>query len=162
MGVLLMLRSVEDVAFELKVSKTSIYNKLKLKEFNCLIGKKQGTSMVDEDLFNLIKDSLKLNNIVENEKISSDENKEIPMVDDDLFKLNKELISSLLDQLKEKDKQIEELINLNKNNQILLKQEQDKKIYLLEEHFNEIDKKLIDLRTKMSTKKTHSFFNFFK
>ncbi|MGU8608409.1 hypothetical protein ACV3RW_15750, partial [Clostridium perfringens] len=69
-----MLRGVDEVARELKVSKTAIYNKLKLKEFKCKIVKKQGKLMVDEELFNLIKDSLKFKQEVENgEKVENEE-----------------------------------------------------------------------------------------
>ncbi|HFD2046130.1 TPA: hypothetical protein ACF2DM_003036 [Clostridium perfringens] len=39
-----MLYTVEQVPKELKVSKTAIYNKLKLKEFKCKIVKKQEVS----------------------------------------------------------------------------------------------------------------------
>ena len=63
-----MLRGVDEVAKELKVSKTAIYNKLKLKEFKCKIVKKQGKSMINDDLFNLIKDSIKVKNKVENKE----------------------------------------------------------------------------------------------
>ena len=55
-----MLRSIEEVAIQLGVSKTSIYNKLKLKECKSRVVKKQGKSMVDDELFNLIQDGLKL------------------------------------------------------------------------------------------------------
>lgn len=61
-------------------------------------------------------------------------------------------------QLQEKDKQINELINLNKNNQVLLKQQQDKEIKQLElsEHFEEVDKRLIELKGKLEDKKKSS------
>lgn len=57
-----MLRSIEEVAIQLGVSKTSIYNKLKFKIYKDMIVKKQGKSMVDDELFNLIKDSFKVEN----------------------------------------------------------------------------------------------------
>ncbi|MDU3355946.1 hypothetical protein, partial [Clostridium sp.] len=85
--------------------------------------------------------------------------------------LNKDYINSLKleiqnlkDQLEKKDSQIEELINLNKNNQILLKQQQDKEINqkLLEDHFQEVDEKLMDLRERMDEKKkSKKKFGFF-
>ena len=56
------------------------------------------------------------------------------------------------------------MINLNKNNQILLKQQQDKEINqkLLEDHFQEVDQKLMDLRDQMEEKKnSKKFFGFF-
>ena len=149
-----MLRTVEDVAIQLEVSKTTIYNKLKLNEYKNLIIKKQGKSMIDDTLFNLIKDSLKLKIKVENDGFKNDSNEEISMDEDNLLNLNKELISNLLAQLKEEDKQIAELHKLIENSQILLKEEQKKsesQLYLAE-HFEEVDQKLQDLREKMIEK----------
>lgn len=162
MGCSKVLRTVEEVAIQLNVSKTTIYNKLKLNEYKELIIKKQGKSMVDDDLFNLIKESLKVKTEVENEEIENDVNQELAMDEYSLFNLNKELISNLLDQLKEKDKQIAELHKLIENSQILLKEEQKKKetqLYL-QEHFEEVDQKLQDIREKMNNKKEEnkSFF----
>ena len=56
------------------------------------------------------------------------------------------------------------MINLNKNNQVLLKQQQDKEINqkLLEDHFQEVDQKLMDLRDRMEEKKnSKKIFGFF-
>jgi hypothetical protein len=56
------------------------------------------------------------------------------------------------------------LINLNKNNQVLLKQQQDKENNqkLLEYHFQEVDQKLMDLRDRMEEKKnSKKIFGFF-
>lgn len=160
-----MLRTVEEVAIQLGVSKTTIYNKLKLKEYKELIVKKQGKSMVDDGLFNLIQESLKFKNEVENEEIENDVNAEISIDEEGLFNLNKELISNLLEQLKEKDKQIAELHKLIENSQVLLKEEQkktDQQLYLAE-HFEEVDNKLQDLREKMEQKRNEkkSFFKIF-
>ena len=158
-----MLRTVEETAIQLGVSKTTIYNKLKLKEYKSKIVKKQGKSMVDDGLFNLIQESLKVQNEVENEKIENDVNAEISIDEEGLFNLNKELIENLLNQLKEKDKQIAELHKLIENSQILLKEEQkksDKQLYL-EEHFEEVDNKLQDLREKMEQRRNEKK-NFFK
>ena len=160
-----MLRTVEETAIQLGVSKTTIYNKLKLKQYKNLIVKKQGKSMIDDGLFNLIKEGLKVENEVENDKNKNDVNAEIATDRDDLFNFNKELIEGLLEQLKEKDKQIAELHKLIENNQVLLKEEQkkvDKQLYL-EEHFQEVDSKLQDLKEKMEEKRSNkrSFFNIF-
>ena len=160
-----MLRTVEETAIELGVSKTTIYNKLKLKQYKCKIVKKQGKSMVDDSLFNLIQESLKVKNIVENEEIDSDVNEEISIDREGLFNLNQELIENLLDQLKEKDKQIAELHKLIENSQVLLKEEQKKseqQLYLAE-HFEEVDNKLQDLREKMEQRKNDKkgFFKIF-
>lgn len=160
-----MLRTVEETAIQLGVSKTTIYNKLKLKEYKYRIVKKQGKSMVDDGLFNLIQESLKVQNEVENKENENCVNAEISIDEEGLFKLNKELIDNLLNQLKEKDKQIAELHKLIENSQILLKEEQkklDKQLYL-EEHFEEVDNKLQDIREKMEQRKNEkkNFLRFF-
>jgi hypothetical protein len=166
-----VLKSVEQVAIQLGVSKTAIYNKLKLKEFKTIVIKKQGKSMVDEDLFNLIEYSLKLKPGVKNgEKIENgdyDFRAEIATDTEDILNSNKGLIDTLIEQLKEKDKQILELHKLIENNQVLLKQQQDKEIkqLCLEEHFKEVDNKLVELKTKMEDKKVKKksiFEKFFK
>ncbi len=160
-----MLRTVEETAIQLGVSKTTIYNKLKLKEYKYRIVKKQGKSMVDDGLFNLIQESLKVQNEVENKENENCVNAEISIDEEGLFKLNKELIDNLLNQLKEKDKQIAELHKLIENSQILLKEEQkksDQQLYL-SEHFEEVDNKLQDLREKMEQRKNEkkNFLRFF-
>lgn len=160
-----MLRTVEETAIQLGVSKTTIYNKLKLKEYKSKVVKRQGKSMVDDSLFNLIQEGLKIQNEVENNKNKNDINAEISIDEEGLFNLNKELIENLLDQLKEKDKQIAELHKLIENSQILLKEEQkktDKQLYL-EEHFEEVDIKLQDLKEKMEQRRNDkkSFFKIF-
>lgn len=160
-----MLRTVEETAIQLGVSKTTIYNKLKLKEYKSRLVKKQGKSMVDNGLFNLIQESLNVQNEVKNKEIENDINTEISIDKEGLFNLNKELIENLLNQLKEKDKQIAELHKLIENSQILLKEEQkksDKQLYL-EEHFEEVDNKLQDLREKMEQRRNDkkSFLKIF-
>ena len=160
-----MLRTVEETAIYLGVSKTTIYNKLKLKEYKSMIVKKQGKSMIDDGLFNLLQESLKIQNEVKNDKIENNVNTEISIDEEGLFNLNKELIDNLLNQLKEKDKQIAELHKLIENSQILLKEEQKKseqQLYLAE-HFEEVDNKLQDLREKMDQKRNEkkSFFKIF-
>ena len=150
-----MLRTVEETAIQLGVSKTTIYNKLKLKEYKSKLVKKQGKSMIDESLFNLIQEGLKVQNEVEKKEIKNDVNAEISIDEDGLLNLNKELIDNLLEQLKEKDKQISELHKLIENSQILLKEEQKKseqQLYLAE-HFEEVDNKLQDLKEKMEQKR---------
>ena len=150
-----MLRTVEETAIQLGVSKTTIYNKLKMKEYKSKLVKKQGKSMIDDSLFNLIQEGLKVQNEVENKEIENDVNSETSIDEDGLLNLNKELIDNLLEQLKEKDKQISELHKLIENSQILLKEEQKKseqQLYLAE-HFEEVDNKLQDLKEKMEQKR---------
>ena len=160
-----MLRTVEETAIQLGVSKTTIYNKLKMKEYKSKLVKKQGKSMIDDSLFNLIQEGLKVQNEVENKEIENDVNSETSIDEDGLLNLNKELIDNLLEQLKEKDKQISELHRLIENSQILLKEEQKKseqQLYLAE-HFEEVDNKLQDLKEKMEQKRNYrkSLFKIF-
>ena len=160
-----MLRTVEETAIQLGVSKTTIYNKLKMKEYKSKLVKKQGKSMIDDSLFNLIQEGLKVQNEVENKEIENDVNSETSIDEDGLLNLNKELIDNLLEQLKEKDKQISELHKLIENSQILLKEEQKKseqQLYLAE-HFEEVDNKLQDLKEKMEQKRNYrkSLFKIF-
>ena len=98
--------------------------------------------------------NLEYMDIMEKEK---KENEIIEMKD--LF--NEDMLKVILDQLKEKDKQIQELLTLNKNNQILLREEKGFNKEILEEHFKEVDIKLLELREKMNTKKKKKKWNFF-
>lgn len=165
--------SVEEVAETLNVSKVTIY--AKLKKFNNKVVMMQGKKYITDELLSLIKQDLnvkgKLNNNLNTDEVSE----EIAIDKDDLIKINKELNTTLIQQLEEKDRQInelhkkiDELINLNKNNQVLLKQQQDKEIrkLQLEEHFSEVDLKLQDLREKMDERNKKGtdkkFFNFLK
>ena len=165
--------TVEEVSKLLSVSKVTIYAKLKKYESKVVV--KQGKKYVTEELLSLIKQELNLKECLKyNLKVENNTgaiNQEIATDRDDLINLNQDLINFLKQQLeekdiqlREKDKQIEELINLNKNNQILLKQQQDKEIKqkLLEDHFQEVDQKLMDLRDRMEEKKnSKKFFGFF-
>lgn len=151
------------------VSKVTIYKKIKkIKELEPFIIKKDDKTYILEDGLKLIKEHLTVNN-----KVNYDVESEVAIegISMDLT-INKELINLLTEQLKEKDiqlkekdKQIAELHKLIENSQILLKEEQkksDKQLYL-EEHFEEVDNKLQDLREKMEQRKSNnkSFFKIF-
>ncbi|MDU2285442.1 hypothetical protein [Clostridium sp.] len=159
---------INQVAQLTGISKVSVYKKLKkLKGIEQYIVKEVDKTYVLEEGVRLIRDSLQVNS-----KVKNDIDEECAISDgyEDLT-VNKQLINGLLKQLDEKDKQIqdlhkqiEELINLNKNNQVLLKQQQDKEINqkLLEDHFQEVDEKLMDLRERMDEKKkSKKKFGFF-
>ena len=164
--------SVEEVAEQLGVSKVTIY--AKLKKHDDMVVLKQGKKYVSEELLSLIKSELNLKDKLKFKDIDNGDNQVNTNDDGDLIKLNKALNECLINQIAEKDRQIaemqktiDELINLNKNSQVLLKQEQDKeksKTLQLEQHFAEVDEKLMDLREKMETKKQtkKNFFSFFK
>ena len=158
--------NVEEVSKMIGVSRVTIYKKIKkLQELEKYIVNKEDRVYILEAGIKILKD-----NINKNKKKDKIENKEISI---DLQESNKELINILKEQLKEKDiqikekdKHISELINLNKNNQVLLKQQQDKEIKQIElsEHFKEVDKKLIELKGKMEDKKKEnkSIWSIFK
>jgi uncharacterized membrane protein len=177
-----VLMSVSEIADLTGLSKVSIYNKLKLKEIEPFIVKNKGITYVCDEGVALIKEGLNLkeeglNSLNESFKEEESEvaldieNTQFNSFKEEFKDLNKDYINSLKleiqnlkDQLEKKDSQIEELINLNKNNQILLKQQQDKEINqkLLEDHFQEVDEKLMDLRERMDEKKkSKKKFGFF-
>ena len=178
-----MLRSVAEVSVLTGLSKVSIYNKIKLKEMEQYIVKNKGITYISEEGIALIKDGLNLKEdtlnslndslkLVEDEIAISLENKELQDFKVELKELNKDYLNSLKSenevlrkQLDEKDKQIAELHKLIENSQILLKEEQkklDKQLYL-EEHFEEVDKRIQDLKDKMEQRRNDkkSFFKIF-
>ena len=141
------------------VSKVTIYKKIKkIKELEPFIVRKDDKTYILEDGLRLIKEQLTVNN-----KVNSEIESEVAIegISTELT-INKELINLLTEQLKEKDtqlkekdNQIAELHKLIENSQILLKEEQkksDKQLYL-EEHFEEVDNKLQDLKDKMEQRK---------
>jgi chromosome segregation ATPase len=58
----------------------------------------------------------------------------------------------LKEQIKEKDLQIRELHKLIENNQVLLK-DKPQEIKLLEEHFQDIDSKMMEIKQDMQERK---------
>jgi hypothetical protein len=144
------------------LSKQSIYKKLKAKELQEYIIKKQGMIYIDEEGFNLIKDSLKANiddlkdfkedinglnikkiNSTLNDEIASDT--EILSMNLDIFTLLKRQLEEKDLQLNDKDMQIHELHKLVENSQILLK-EKPQDIKLLEQHFQDLDYKIMNIK----------------
>ncbi len=116
-----------------------------------------GLEIIDEDGFNLIKEDL---------IFKGDQFKEI---EEDLLKQNKDLVTALLEQLKEKDIQIKEkdkqisekdtqilgLQKLIENSQVLLREEQQQNAnqLQLEEHIKQLDNRLEDVRERMEQRK---------
>ena len=178
-----MLYSVEQVSIQLNVSKQTIYNKLKLKEYKDKIVIKQGKSMIDDDLFNLIKDNLKVKSNLNNDtNIGDSEEPQEPIGEDEpaqdtiLLNINKDLIMTLIEQLHHKDIQIQakdlqihELHKLIENSQVLLR-DTPQDIKQLEEHFQDLDNTLIDIKATMQTRKLQQkqkhqngfFYNIFR
>ena len=163
-----MLYDVSQVSIKLNVSKQSIYSKLKLKPYKDKIIRKAGKTYIDEDLFNLIKDTFKVeSNFKRRLKVDETavcEKSEDIRLENDSFNLNQELIHTLIEQLKIKDTQIQELNDrlaaeqeLTRNRQILeLKQQPD--IKQIEEHIKDFDNKLTEIRENMKQRKQQSIF----
>lgn len=158
-----MLYTVAEVSKLTNLSKVSIYKKLKLKELENHVTKEAGITYVDDTALKFITDGLKFNEEFkqddkeefkdsDTENISNDE---IPTSFDDLT-INRELVKTLIDQLKAKDDQINDLHKLLENSQVLLKNEQDKPkedLLLLEEHLKEFDDRLMNIKERMEKRK---------
>lgn len=160
--------TVEEVSENLGVSKVTIY--AKLKKFNDKVVTKQGKKYITDDLLTLIKQDLKAKDI-ETDNLNfnngkNGSNEEIAMDNVDLANLNKDLINSLLEQLKQKDKQIDELHKLLENSQVLLKERTEQEPLLLEEQFQELNNKMENIKESMNKRaaevKTNSFWDKFK
>jgi len=148
-----MLYTISEVSELIKLSKVSIYKKLKLKEMQEHITKKQGITYINDIGLTLIKDRLKDIKKEEPQKDTAETEKaQDTVLEDDVLTINRELIKALLEQLKEKDNQIHELHRLVENGQVLLK-DKPQDIKLLEEHFQDLDNKFMDIRQDMQERK---------
>lgn len=154
-----MLKSIAMVSEELGVSKASIYKKLKDEKYKSLIIMENGKMMIGEELIELLKprkskvskvEIIKDVEIVEGKEIIKENN-------------NDTVLDFFIKQIEEKDSQIKKLYELIENNQIILggKEQIEQEQLKLEEHFKEIDRKLIEIRDKGQNKK-RLFRNFFK
>ena len=161
-----MIYTIAEVAELVNLSKASIYTRLKTKDLKPHITKKQGVTYLDEIGFKLIQESLKdfikddRNDFKDDINVLNDNslNDEVA-TDSEYINYLKEDINYLKEQMSEKDLQInnmnerlKEAHDVIKNNQVLqLRQPQD--IKALEEHFTELDTKLLDIKEKMQERK---------
>lgn len=156
-----MLYTVAEISELTNLSKVSVYKRLKLKEFEQHIQKMQGVTYLTEEGLKLIQSDLKVNidssNELNNKEIEQEPSADNTEIKEDL-NINKELINTLLEQLKEKDMQIKDLNDrlkneqeLHRNTQVMLNNKQEPK--LLEDHFRELDLKLINIRENMQQRK---------
>lgn len=154
-----MLYTVMKVSESIGISKQNIYKKLKLKELQNHITKRQGIAYIDEIGFNLIKDSLNLNDYnsknfeKEEAQVGTEETEKSQDldVDDDIININIDIVNTLTEQLKEKNIQLNELNErlkqeqeLNKSNQVL------QEIKRLEERFQDLDDKLLTIKDQVN------------
>ncbi len=150
-----MLYTITEISELINLSKVSVYKRLKLKEMEPFITIKNKTTYVNDEGLTFIKTTL--SNVNRKVNISTDE----AISQDDYLSLKKEYINQLKQQITEKDIQISKLLELNKNNQILLKENPQQNILLLEEHFQDLDTKLEDVKNNMAERKEHHNKGFF-
>lgn len=160
----------------LNLSKVTIYKRLKSKELEPYKNKRHGVTYVSEEGFQLIKkfldDPKDLNNIksnsnsIKNDIDGDNQPSDYISSDKEDLTLNENMIKTLINQLKvkdlqlsekdvqldHKDIQIGELHNLTENSQVLLKEKPHQDVLQLEEHFQELDDKLIEIKDKMQKK----------
>ena len=155
-----MLKSINNVSKELGISKATIYKKLKEEKYKKLIIKENNVIKINESLYELLKANTKRKNIEEVENVDKEE-LNVVKVEENMKEDN--VVGILLKQIKEKDIQINRLHDLIENNQILIKnsQEREKEKVNLEEHFKEIDKKLIEIRDR-NRNKNNKLIKIFK
>lgn len=163
-----MLYTVEKAAIQLNVSKQSIYVKLKMKDYKDKVIKKAGKTYIDSELLTLIQDNLKVKSNMNTEPQAEAEKAQDTIIDQNTVNINQELVKALLDQLKTKDQQIDEKDNqindlhrLIENNQVLLKEKPQQNILLLEEHFQDLDTKLEEVKSNMAERKEQQNKGFF-
>ena len=170
-----MLYDVETISELTKMSKVTIYKQLKLKEVKAYIVRKQGKSFVDEVGFSLIKKSLNLNDELNDDEIATDKSSDVMenesysvMNTEDLTKSKDKLINALTEQvtflkqqLCEKDMQINKLHVIIENSQVLLKAKPQQDVLQLEEHFQDLDNKLVEIKNKIQ-KKDQNHIGLFK
>ena len=150
-----MLKSINNVSKELGISKATIYKKLKEEKYKKLIIKENNVIKINESHYELLKANTKRKNIEEVENVEIVNKEELNIVKVEENNKNDNIVGILLKQIKEKDIQINRLHDLIENNQILIKnsQEREKEQVSLENHFKDIDKKLLEIRDKNKSRK---------
>ena len=151
-----MLKSIEDVSKELGISKAAIYRKLKSDEYKKYIVKENGKMMLTEILLDKLKLNTRKKKVEDIQEVEIVEKKELEVINKNYKDDKSDVVGILLNQINEKNLQINRLHDLIENNQVLIKnqQEREKEQLKLEEHFREIDKKLIEIRNQKKKKST--------
>jgi hypothetical protein len=117
-----MLYTVPEVASKLHVSNQSIYAKLKRNEYKDKTVLKHGQTFIDDQLYKLIYDNMKVANKfvndVDSEIPEQSQNTQYITLDDESTNINQELFNLLRSQLEIKDNQLEEKDNQLKENNL--------------------------------------------
>lgn len=118
---------IKEVSEQLKISQVAVYKQIKKKEVKSHVFKKDGKTFITQegiDVINRLRSEFKqVENDVKNDNINNQENASVNNVLTDIIEV-------LKDQLKQKDDQIQQLLEQNKNSQFLLKNSQDRIIML--------------------------------
>ncbi|HHD2785661.1 TPA: DNA-binding protein [Clostridium perfringens] len=157
------MRTAQDVANELNITRSEVYNLLRKKRFSPLVQKKGGQVAISNKLFNLLKEEVENKRSLENEnnitikepreeilsnvnEISSDKAK----LSDKSIENNIDPVQILRNQIELKDNQINILNNVITNNLKRISELEEKQINfktlsdeleLLKKHLNEISKR---------------------
>ena len=162
-----MIYDIGKVAELTHVSKVTIYRKLKLQEIKPFIIMKNNKQFLDKKGIDVIKEMLNVTTDevtgLNSKDIEQPLNPDISVSVADLMSVKDTLIESLQSnsellkkELGIKNNQIESLHRLIENNQILLKEKPQQDIRQLEEHFEDLDNKLMDIRQQMENIMSHS------
>jgi len=160
-----MLYNVTQISESTGQSKQNIYKKLQKKELKVHIIKKQGITYINEIGLKLINDSYETN---PDDEVTT-EDATVSTLNENMFNLLKEQLKEKDLQISEKDKQISNFDermraeqDLHKNTQILFKQQQQPPdIKQLEEHFQDLDTKLEEVKGNMLERKEQQQKGFF-
>lgn len=120
-----MLKSIENVSKEIGISKSTIYKKLKNDEYKKYIVK-NGKMMLNDKIVEKLKRDIRKKKVENIEDVEIVENKELEVINKSYKQENNEVVEILLNQLKEKNAQIDRLHDLIENNQVLIKHHQEK------------------------------------
>lgn len=160
-----MYYTIAEVEKIVNISKSAIYKKIKTNEFEPYLSKKQGITYIDEHGLKLIQSSISsfVNEfkVVEPEQEETTENKGFEPEKKDVeygensSKYLKHLeneVEKLWGELQEKNNQIAKLSQLVENSQVLLREKSKQDIQLLQEHFDQTDEKIMEVRERMQSK----------
>ena len=165
------MRTAQDVANELNISRSDVYNLLRKKRFSSLVQKKGGQVAISNKLFNLLKEEIELkrspNEIEKNETINTtdtekSETKENTPINEKQEKENFNFnpIEILKNQIALKDNQIAILNNVITNNLNRISELESKQQYFknLSEELETLKATLNDLTKRKNKKRVLGLF----
>lgn len=154
-----MIYTISEVSNLINLSKVSIYKKLKLKVLQEHISKNHGITYIDEVGFNIIRDSLKLNDEIKtylnSKELDNSINEDIAADAEDLtLKIDyinflKAENKRLWNELQDKNLQLNSKDRLFENMQVLLKEKPKQDLLMFDQHFAHLDTKILDIKDKL-------------